>query len=660
MVRLAVLSCSAVLAAGAAFGVGEMAVANAALRDGLWEVARRYAAAAKGDEAKAVVLASFANEGKWDDVRKALAGWPDATGPLFDYYRAVASGDGPATVRLLRASGEPDALVDARLVEANLFAREGRRDEAEKAWREVVALSNVNERAFALASANLGDAKLLRTAHERATDRGLKTFTGLRLGRALVQDPATEAEGARLIRAIVRDTPDADGAREAFLALAAADVAAGRWKEASQAYHDATETWPDVAKTYAVQNGRGWAFLNLGRREEALEAFRRAESFAVDDESRAAALLKQGDVLSESGDGTGALALYRRVTEKYPKTAAAEKLRKIIAVRETESRGREAFRRSRFAEAESAFAEVAKMDPSRKARMDYFCVLCLYGQGKDGAAERAAMELAVDSTEPSVRADATLWLAKFLFNRGEWKTSRQSFLDFADMRRDSPEAPEAMLWAARAAFAESDFAGAIQTVSVLAERYPESSVRPAAVLVQGEALIELARFDEAVLVLERVVSSDRVQEADRLRAQVLRADALFAMGADNPARYVAALEAYRAVRFGSALDPSVRLSLAYKIGRTLEKLKRTDEAVDQYYVQVVLAYREGRAAGVRYNDEARAAFSRAAFYLADEYESRGKEFQTRSILELVATSDVPAAEEARKRLERLSTKGRFL
>ena len=660
MFRSVVLSCCAALTAGAAFGVGELAHAKAALRDGLWEVARRHAAAAKGDEAKAVILASFANEGKWDEVRKALDGWKNVQGAAFDYYRAVLAGDTAGMVRLLRTSGEPSALVDALMLEADLQVREGRREEAEKTWRAVVAQSNASVRAFALASANLGDAALLRQAHARATEQDLKTFTALRLGMVLVREPATEAEGEKIIRAVVRAEPDADGAREAFLSLAAADVAAGRWKEAAQAYHDAAETWPDVVKTFAVQNGRGWALLNLGRRDEALEAFRLAEGFAQDDESRASALLKQGDVLSESGDGSGALALYRRVTEKYPSTPAAAKLRTIIAVRETESRGREAFRRYRFSEAEKAFAEVARLDPQRKARMDYFCVLCLYGQGKDGAAERAAMELAVDSEDLSVRADATLWLGKFLFNRGEWKTARQSFSDFADMRRESAEAPEAMLWAARAAFADTDFAGAIQTVSVLAERYPDSPVRPSAALVQGEALIELARFDEAVLVLERIVSSDRASEQDRLRAQVLRADALFAMGADNPARYVAALEAYRAVRFDTSLEPSVRISLAYKIGRALEKLKRADEAMDQYYVQVVLAYREGRAAGVRYDDEARAAFSRAAFFLADEFQSRGKEFQTRSILEHVASSDVPAAEEARKRLARLQTKGTFL
>ena len=100
--------------------------------------------------------------------------------------------------------------------------------------------------------------------------------------------------------------------------------------------------------------------------------------------------------------------------------------------------------------------------------------------------------------------------------------------------------------------------------------------------------------------------------------------------------------------------------MAFRIGRTLEKLRRYDEAVEQYYAQVVVPYRDGRAKGESFDDDARAAFSRAAFRLADEFESRGRAEQAVGVLRLVAASDVPAAEEAARRLERISRKGRFL
>ena len=163
-----------------------------------------------------------------------------------------------------------------------------------------------------------------------------------------------------------------------------------------------------------------------------------------------------------------------------------------------------------------------------------------------------------------------------------------------------------------------------------------------------------------MLVFDRIAVSEDVLPEERIRAKMLRADALYAMGADNSARYVAALEAYRDIRFGGNLSASERLLVSYRIARALDKLKRTDEAMDQYYSQVILAYREARLAGGQFTDEARAAFSKAAFRLVDEYESRGQERPALGVLELVAESDVPAADEAARRIGKMRNRGMFL
>jgi len=354
------------------------------------------------------------------------------------------------------------------------------------------------------------------------------------------------------------------------------------------------------------------------------------------------------------------MSRYREVLAKYPATTVAEKIKNVVRLRELETKGRELYREYRFAEASKMFAEVAAADAARKPRMDYYEVLCLYGQGQDEKAGASARTLASSCTNAQVKADVTLWLAKFLYNRSEWRECRRLFVAFADMNPKAPSAPEALTWASRAAFAESDFSQAIQLVTRLVDQYPGSPFRPQALLIQGESLIELARFDEAVLVLEGVAMVDSTVSDDRLRAQILKADALFAMGADNPVRYQAALSAYRAARFGGALSPNDQLTVSFKIARTLEKLKRTGEANDQYYTQVVLAYHDGREKGELFDDEARADFSRAAFRLADDYESQGNDVQAMNILKVVQDSDVPAAEEAAKRIERISKKGRFL
>ena len=644
---------------------GELDVARQALRDGLWTVARTHAAAVAGDAsttnaARLVVLESYAGEDRWQDVAAALRAWGEPKNDAFAYYRAAAAGDFAGAAALLRKSGDGKARAEARMLEAALLLKAGDRKGAESAWREVAAMTNASERAFTVACANLMDAGLLRRAHAQAKSLPMKRLSGLRLGMALLNDPKTVAEGEKLVQAIVRDSPDAEGAKEAYLAIAEAAIAGERWQDASKAYHSAIEIWPAVARRAAVQDGMGWAYLKQEKLDSALDAFRLAGKLADRDDVRASAIMKEGDVLSALGRGDEAMGRYREVLARFPDTAVAKKLSRIVRIREIEASGREAFKGYRFSDAQKAFAEVAREEPVRKPRMDYFNVLCLYGQGLDAKAEAVAKDLSDNCEDKAVRALATLWLAKFSYNRGEWKKARALFGAYVDLVGATEESAEALLWSARASLAENDFKQAVQTVTKLAESHPGSVVCRRAMLVQGEALIELARFDEAVLVLERVALAKESSPEDQLRARVLKADALFAMGADNAARYTAALEAYRAVLFGGALGPSERLVVSFKIALALEKLNRIDEAVDQYYSQVLLAYREGRLRGGRYDDEARAAFSRAAFRLVDEFESRGNEFQTVRVLELVAESDVPAASAAAKRIERISKKGRFL
>ena len=649
--------------AAATCAADELSTAREALRDGLWDVARTHAAAAgiaTNDEAKLVVLESWAGEGSRDEIAKALDGWKDAKGPGFDYYRAVVAGDHATAAKILRDGGSDAGVVEARLMEAADLAKSGARAAAESLWRAVAATTNVSARALAVAAGNLMDAGLLRKAYASVGTLRERRAVGLRLGRALLRDKKTAEEGAKLVRAVVRDSPDAEGALDAFLAIADAEFAAERWKAAADVYSEASEIWPDAAKRASVHDGRGWALLKMGKLEDALAAFARAEELASDDNAKAEAVQKQGDVLLELGRGEEAMAKYRYVVEHYPKAPFVDRIRRIVHLRESEARGRALYREFRFEEARKVFAEVAKEDEKRRPTMDFYQVHCLYGEGADAEAAERAEGIVSSCPDAGIRNAATLWLAKFRYNRREWKAAGKLFSACAESEANPDRAAEALMWAARAALAENDFAGAISHSTKLAGRYPKSAALPQALLVQGEALIELARFDEAVLVLDRVAVMEQVSAAERVRAQTLRADALFAMGADNPARYTAALEAYRAIRFGGTLSDSEQIEVSFKMARALEKMKRMDEAVDQYYTQVVLAYRNGRLRQARFDDEARAAFSRAAFRLAEEHESRGRDRQAIDVLRLVEQSDVPAAAEAAKRIDRISKKGRFL
>ncbi len=663
-----------------ALAMGELDVAREALRDGLWDVARTHAAKVDSPEAKDLILESYACEGQWEKVLENAAPFSyyqalalaelgrtqealtvlaqiDATTPhepLISRLKArlaLAEGRSEDALKLLKETMLNEMTPESHMEAADILLATGDRAGAEKEWREVISNTNASDRVYVLAAVNLSEIPLLREACKRAPTAELSRLASVRLGRHLLQSDEMFAEGESLIRKLVKDAPDTEGAQQAFVALADALLARKHYQEAATVYRQALEVWPQLAQQYQVQEGRGWVFRKLGKGDAAIEAFVRAEAVATNDYDRATALLLMGDTYAELGRGEDALSHYHQVLQKYPQTPAGEKLKVLVQLRELEDKGRELYRNYDFVGAQKIFAEVAEKDAARKPRMDYLEVLCLFGQGFDQEASARAQQLAKESSDANIRAEATLWLAKFAYNQHHWKEAQKLFASYADLLPKSEDAPSALLWSARAAFAANDFHLAIQMASLLIERYPNAANVAQGYLVQGEALIELARFDEAVLILERVKET---------RAQILRADAFFAMGADNPVRYQEALRAYRAVHAQGALTPSEKVILAFKTALTLEKMKRIDEAIDVYYTSVVLAYREGRMKGLVFDDEACAAFARAAFHLADEFESRGKDFQAMHILELVVASDVPASLEAEKRVDRIQTKGKFL
>ena len=105
------------------------------------------------------------------------------------------------------------------------------------------------------------------------------------------------------------------------------------------------------------------------------------------------------------------------------------------------------------------------------------------------------------------------------------------------------------------------------------------------------------------------------------------------------------------------MTPDQRIEVSFKIGRALEKLRRTREAMDQFYRNVVLAYSAEAAKGVFFGAPARTFFARAAFSIADYSAASGDFSAAMQILKRVASADVPAAKEARRRLEELQVKG---
>lgn len=199
-------------------------------------------------------------------------------------------------------------------------------------------------------------------------------------------------------------------------------------------------------------------------------------------------------------------------------------------------------------------------------------------------------------------------------------------------------------------FNSGEFLAAVETIARMVKLFPKSSRIPEARFVQADALIELARFDAAILLLDGIL--ERAPESKWGRLALLRkGNCLFALGAGNRVRYEEALAAYQRMLQEESLPAALLIELYYKSGRCLEKLERYDEAIECYYSEVLLRYMRESAQGTWYDETTLSLVVRAAFSTAEIFEKQGEYQQAVNVLQKIVESGSLAADEALKRIE---------
>lgn len=583
---------------------------------------------------------------------------------------------------------------DARMVVAEALGRTGRRKEAQE---------------------------ILADLAKGSVRREIRLRSGFLLGFSEMDDSLSYTGGVARVRALLRANPGEGISEFAARAFADRLLRAGDAAGAEDEYRRYLEIFPSAAMDPVIIERRGQAFLMMGRNSEAAGTFARAEQTAkeAEDKSRLAylqgsayvadgklaeaavsfgrsasyggpdidrSLYAQADAIERSGDSVRAAELYGNLSRKSGEWGEKANLRLISIVARngqlgdaielytkviespgalpaedvTEAylgRGRACYRDYRFKEASEDFGVVASRDPKMADGMRFLMALCLYGAGQDVGAKNAAMALMDTTKDDDLRADLMFWCAKYEFNHGEFKEAQVHFTAYATARAGTPCAADALLWAARCASAQMEYTKAVELATQAANSASSNrSLFVESLLVQGEAVMELGRYAEAVQIFERVAN---LAEAGPLsqKASMLKADALYAMGAGDMSRYDEAIAAYRKLQEDGALLSDRKIETSFKIGRALEKLRRTKEAMDQYYRNVVLAYSEETSKGALLGAPARTFFSRAAFSLADYHAAAGDMRAVRKMLQRIVASEVPAAKEAQRRLDELNARG---
>ena len=611
----------------------------------------------------------------------------------------AATGDKAGALKLLAAERSAErtnglAGEDARLMMGELLGEQGRNAESATLLAPLAAKAERLETrlraGFLLGFAEMAE-ELSRTVGVARVRALLRRHPGHRLSL-----PA-----ARLFADQLLDFGDAAGADDEYrrylevnpAAATEADVLErrgralfllGRHSEAAGAFARAEQTSTNSAAKARAAFSQADAFLLDGRYIEAAAGYARSAAYGGTETARAR--FAEADALERAGQGERAEKLYGELekeggtwgakarlrlaailTRKGRLAAAIESYAQLVSATNllsatdvTEAylgRGRACYHDYRFKDAAADFKMVAARDPKRADGMRFLQALCHYGAGRDVDAKAEAASLMTSTADPGLRADLMLWCAKCEFNQGEYSDARTHFETYASLRAGTPAAAEALLWAARCASEMTDYSKAVELATQAATAAAnDRAFFVEALLVQGEAIMELGRYAEAVQVFDRAVTQAGTGP-NAVKAATLKADALYAMGAGNLTCYEEAITAYRALLEVNSLTPDRKIEIAFKIGRALEKLRRTREAMDQYYRHVVLAYSAGVAKGILFGVPARTFFARAAFSHADYDRAAGDIKSAASILKRVVAAKVPASDEARRRLVELQKGG---
>jgi TolA-binding protein len=507
----------------------------------------------------------------------------------------------------------------------------------------------------------------------------------LRLAAALLRCGLYERAAAEY-GLYVETFGDAPHEVEALAGRAQALAALGRFGEAANLFQKAHDTTTNRLLRAECLFRAADALLADNRPRQAAQAYRTVYDNYPASPLAPRALFQAADSLERGGDQAQAEAVFRQVggvgTNSELRVRAQLRLAALQSSRDAVDeavatytavlnattdplwrgeallgRGRANYRAYRFEPALRDSGAAAEAAPSLRDEARFLDVMNLYGLRRDEEARQAAIAFLAAFPQSPRLPDMLLWLAKHEFNRDRFEDARTRCLEYVARWPQGPWADAALLWAGRASFRLADYTRTVELMARLWKEFPRSPRLAEGRFLQADALVELARFDEAVLLFDEIVT--RYPESDWVTsAWGRKGDCLFSMGTDAADRFAEAMQAYREMMARRDATPEMLLQAEFKLGRCLEKLKRTDEAMEQYYTRVILRFIEDRSRGIWYDEAAATWFTRAAFQMADLLTQKGQPEAAGRVLQRVVQAGVPGQVEARQRLERLQNGGR--
>lgn len=207
------------------------------------------------------------------------------------------------------------------------------------------------------------------------------------------------------------------------------------------------------------------------------------------------------------------------------------------------------------------------------------------------AIQRSRAFLAAFADSPEA-AQASMILGRCLFRNGDYHNARLILEKLAATSADHSLAPAALMLAARSAALGATAASREESL-ILFGKVAEgaSGLAPLARLERARLLTDLNRRDATISELQPWFQSMKPNDALRISAGLLLAEAYYGQGESKPTALSDALAIYDQLLPSAASQPAILHRLHYLRGMTLERLprangtpgKREREALESYY-----------------------------------------------------------------------------
>ncbi|NOY81782.1 MAG: tetratricopeptide repeat protein [Kiritimatiellaeota bacterium] len=242
--------------------------------------------------------------------------------------------------------------------------------------------------------------------------------------------------------------------------------------------------------------------------------------------------------------------------------------------------------------------------------------------------------------------DILFWLGDYYAATGEPLKCEEYFLQLVTSHPKSPDAPTALYEAAKSAFHRGDLVRASLLVQQLARDYADApeQVRAQAELLHGDILAEQGRFEAAIPHFEAV---RKLIHGTALAGAALGrlGEMYYSLGADNPAYYAKAADAFRELKESPTATPDQVEMAKYRLGKTYEKDGKPGAAITEY-LDVVYQYRidlrEHRVRDWYY-------FARSGYDAARLLVLEKRFREAARLYERLAGAGIPTAADARER-----------